>query len=386
MCAFTPAQALRLRPPKGKVIGRRAPWSNGSRPNTMRNRSFAPEVVADRVNNYRFVLQSRLAARRSVTGRTDQNDHCKFAPRLRSYAFMKVPAARIHIDRVARRDRRHCRLDLSLAAGGAVGARGRAPLAMCQQSQAGRLGDACLSRRSRLAPARQERVLLGHVACVRVATIWNNSALYNAWNSCGTNAVGAPANFDLDLRYFGVANQTVTSTFISVYLCPSDRTNAPITATTGSKTYACTSQNYAVNFGNTLVIQTDFQDIVFGGAPFVDIGSPNADHDQSGRPTAGFNAFLDGLSNTMLASEVIVGQGQDLRGFSWWGDAATFETFLAPNSSFPDVMFSPFYCINQPPNPPCIGTTTALPDNYGGTEPTPRGRERCDGRRFGTLC
>ena len=38
---------------------------------------------------------------------------------------------------------------------------------------------------------------------------------------------------------------------------------------------------------------------------------------------------------------------------------------MTPNSSFPDVMFSPFYCINQPPNPPCTGTTTALPDNYG---------------------
>ncbi len=90
--------------------------------------------------------------------------------------------------------------------------------------------------------------------------------LYNAWNSCGINAAGAPSNYDLDLRYFGVANQTVTSNFLSVYLCPSDQTNAPITATTNGKTYACTSQNYAVNFGNTIVIQTDFQDIRFGGA------------------------------------------------------------------------------------------------------------------------
>jgi prepilin-type N-terminal cleavage/methylation domain-containing protein len=188
--------------------------------------------------------------------------------------------------------------------------------------------------------------------------------LFDAWNSCGINAAGAPSTYDLDLRYFGVANQTVTSTFISGYLCPSDQTNAPISATTNGRSYACTSQNYAVNFGNTLVIQADFQDIVFGGAPFVDIGSPDGDHNQQGRPTVGFSTIQDGLSNTMLASEVIVGQGQDLRGFSWWGDAATFETFLTPNSSFPDVLFSPFYCINQPPNPPCIGTTTALPDNY----------------------
>ena len=104
--------------------------------------------------------------------------------------------------------------------------------------------------------------------------------LFDAWNSCGINADGAPTNYDVDLRYFGVANQTVTSTFINAYLCPTDQTNAPISATTNGKSYACTSQNYAVNFGNTLVIQTDFQDIAFGGAPFVDIGSPNGDYSQ----------------------------------------------------------------------------------------------------------
>ena len=188
--------------------------------------------------------------------------------------------------------------------------------------------------------------------------------LYNSWNSCGTNAVGAPPALDLDLRYFGSANQTVTSTFVGSYLCPSDQTNTPITATTNGHTFACTSQNYAVNFGNSIVSQLDFQDVKFAGAPFVDIGSPLGDHNQPGRPTIGFNGFLDGLSETLLASEVIVGQGQDLRGFSWWGDAATFETYLAPNSSFPDVLFSPYYCIDQSPNPPCVGATTALPDNY----------------------
>jgi prepilin-type processing-associated H-X9-DG protein len=96
----------------------------------------------------------------------------------------------------------------------------------------------------------------------------------------------------------------------------------------------------------------------------VDIGSPLGDYDQAARPTVGFNALRDGLSSTMLLSEVIVGQGQDLRGFSWWGDAATFEAFSTPNSSFPDVIFSAYYCINGPPNPPCIAATTALPEIY----------------------
>jgi prepilin-type N-terminal cleavage/methylation domain-containing protein len=197
--------------------------------------------------------------------------------------------------------------------------------------------------------------------------------LYNAWNSCGINAAGAPADFDVDLRYFGASNRTVTSTRLGVYLCPSDQTNAPITAMMNGINYSCTSQNYAGNFGNSIVKQTDFQDIRFGGAPFVDIGSPEGDFDQPGRPTVGFSSFLDGLSFTLLGSEVIVGQGQDLRGFSWWGDAATFETFVTPNSSFPDVLFSPFYCINQPPNPPCTSATTALPDMYAARSHHPGG-------------
>ena len=96
---------------------------------------------------------------------------------------------------------------------------------------------------------------------VYVLPYMEQEPLFNSWNSCGINAAGAPQNYDLDLRYFGVANQTVTSTFISSYLCPSDQTNAPITATTNGKTFACTSQNYAVNFGNSIVIQTNFQDI-----------------------------------------------------------------------------------------------------------------------------
>lgn len=189
-------------------------------------------------------------------------------------------------------------------------------------------------------------------------------SLFNAWNSCGTNAVGVPTNYDLDFRFFGATNQTVTSTWISVYLCPSDQTNAPISATTNGVTYACTSQNYAVNFGATVVSQLDYQDARFVGAPFVDIGSPNGDYSQPGRRPVGFNSLADGLSNTLLCSEVIVGQGQDLRGFSWWGDAATFEAFLGPNSTSPDVIFASNYCINQSPNPPCTTATTALPDMY----------------------
>lgn len=84
-------------------------------------------------------------------------------------------------------------------------------------------------------------------------------------------------------------------------------------------------------------------------------------------------SLKDGMSTTLLNSEVVVGQGRDLRGFFLVGDAAAFETFLAPNSSFPDILFSPCYCLDAPPNPPCAGTTTALPDNYAARSRHPGG-------------
>ncbi len=209
----------------------------------------------------------------------------------------------------------------------------------------------------------------------------DQTPLYNAWNAMGNNTPGWPAPYDTDFRYFGAANVTVTSTRLLAYLCPSDLTNAPLSTTLGGATFACTSQNYAVNFGNTIAAQTEYQGTPFLGAPFSDIGSPLADHNQPAHACVPLSAITDGLSNTLLLSEVIVGQGLDLRGFSWWGDAAAFEALHPPNTSFPDVLFSAYYCNNQSPNPPCMGATTAIPDNYSARSRHPGGVNAalCDG-------
>ena len=188
--------------------------------------------------------------------------------------------------------------------------------------------------------------------------------LFNAYNCAGNNGPGQPTGFDVDLRYFGVANRTVTSTRLAVYLCPSDGTNAPVEVVTNGVSQACTSQNYAGNFGNTLQIQDNLPGVTFGGAPFSDAGSPLADQSRPPRPTASLRDVTDGASMTLLLSEVVVGQGADLRGFSWWGDAAGFETYLTPNSLLPDVLSDADYCQNQPPNPPCIASTPSLTDVY----------------------
>ncbi|MGE3818619.1 MAG: DUF1559 domain-containing protein, partial [Isosphaeraceae bacterium] len=119
----------------------------------------------------------------------------------------------------------------------------------------------------------------------------------------------------------------------------------------------------------------DYQGVRFGGAPFVDVGSPfkGLTKTERGNSPVSLSALTDGTSHTSLASEVVVGQGRDLRGFSWWGDAAGFEAFLTPNSSNPDVIFSPYYCQSGRPNPPCVAATDELLDTYAARSRHPGG-------------
>ncbi len=186
--------------------------------------------------------------------------------------------------------------------------------------------------------------------------------LYNAWNTSGNNVTG----FDSPFRYAGYTNLTVTSSRVNAYSCPSDP-NANNIVGYGSATQKVTSQNYVVNFGNTIINQPQFYQAnginwPFLGAPFTDIGSPLADIAAGGQQgtltgTVGFNQITDGLSNTMLTSELLVGSGHDLRGFSWWGYSAQFTGWLTPNSSLPDVMQSSGYCNPASLVAPCTGAT-----------------------------
>ena len=63
----------------------------------------------------------------------------------------------------------------------------------------------------------------------------------------------------------------------------------------------------------------------------------------------------------MITSEVIVGQGFDLRGFSWWFEGAAFEGYLAPNSIFSGPDARQGYCkYPVQGNPPCKGAPSIL--------------------------
>jgi prepilin-type N-terminal cleavage/methylation domain-containing protein/prepilin-type processing-associated H-X9-DG protein len=144
----------------------------------------------------------------------------------------------------------------------------------------------------------------------------------------------------------------VTQRRLKVLTCPSDKPNAP--------TSSITSHNYALNYGNTSFFQANLGAVQFGGAPFScyppqwltpsaamvsEYGQNHPDHDKFGRygPRAGepqvpLAQIPDGTSSTLMAAEVIQGQGTDLRGFTWWGGASGFTTSSPPNANEPDMI------------------------------------------------
>jgi prepilin-type N-terminal cleavage/methylation domain-containing protein/prepilin-type processing-associated H-X9-DG protein len=189
-------------------------------------------------------------------------------------------------------------------------------------------------------------------------------------------------------RYAGTAmgggNRFVAQQRLKSFTCPSD--TPQIWASNNT-----TKHNYAVNAGNTTFFQvalpigctpgkpgcTPFLGAPFGyynGAAIDSTGfgwdstinwapdSPNPG--PMANPASGImgkqstiTSISDGTSNTLMASEVIQGATDDLRGYTWWGGAAGFTTYLTPNSPLPDVETGGI-CHNMPPNPPCTETST----------------------------
>jgi prepilin-type N-terminal cleavage/methylation domain-containing protein len=182
------------------------------------------------------------------------------------------------------------------------------------------------------------------------------------------------------VRYGGGTNPSlVTGNRLKVLTCPSDTPNAPISG--GSPSRPVTSHNIAVNYGNTSFFQAPITSagvtVPFLGAPFScypaawmtqtaqinEYAQNHPDHDargkygpDSGQPQASLGQLssADGSSNTILLSEVIQGQGNDLRGFSWWGGATGFTTWFPPNANAPDVLMGGICNIPATYNIPCV--------------------------------
>ena len=139
-------------------------------------------------------------------------------------------------------------------------------------------------------------------------------------------------------RYSTPPNTQVTSQRFAIMTCPSDSPNTPLGI--------LTSHSYGVNYGNTTVYQkANYQGVTFLGAPYA--------------PNKGFKllSISDGTSNTLLMTEVIQGQGMDVRGFAWWGPATGITTFAGPNPTVPDLVATGF-CVNNGVNPPCMPIVT----------------------------
>jgi prepilin-type processing-associated H-X9-DG protein len=150
-----------------------------------------------------------------------------------------------------------------------------------------------------------------------------------------------------------------------------------------------------VNFGNAGLFQELSTNYIGNASPTpagtyyngVWLGAPFSDTDPSFYPsrqrTYNVSSITDGLSNTLMAAEVIQSQDTSFRGYTWWGDASAFETWLAPNSPLPDVLQG--YCTTlfpkiTIPNPPCTNTTVQGP-TYGSRSRHPGGVNTlfCDG-------
>jgi prepilin-type processing-associated H-X9-DG protein len=148
-------------------------------------------------------------------------------------------------------------------------------------------------------------------------------------------------------------NFDVTSMRIATLTCPSD--DPQVASGFPNAREGLTFHNYVANFGNTNHVGTTLPPlpgIKYLGSPFIgqDDGSLGPDI----RKFTTFRKITDGLSKTLMISETVQGQGGDLRGLTWWGWAAGFETFASPNGSDPDLMQRPQDCKKDiPPNPPC---------------------------------
>jgi prepilin-type N-terminal cleavage/methylation domain-containing protein/prepilin-type processing-associated H-X9-DG protein len=170
----------------------------------------------------------------------------------------------------------------------------------------------------------------------------------------------------------------VTSKRLALASCPSDKISAPWPYGNSG----LTKHNYVGNYGTTGIENNLFQQdpgwdqvallngVQYQGAPF------------ECKKSIRLKKITDGMSNTLLLSEVIQGEGVDLRGLTWWGDAAGFSSYLAPNSSQPDVSVYASYC-NKTDNDllPCVQQSVANPSMYAARSRHPGGvnAAMCDG-------
>jgi prepilin-type processing-associated H-X9-DG protein len=127
------------------------------------------------------------------------------------------------------------------------------------------------------------------------------------------------------------------------------------------------NHNYAANYGNTSYNQGPVQlgsgdEVPFLGAPFGNVMNPDPNGQRPYLGRVKFKQITDGLSHTLLVSEIIQGQANDLRGrIVGFSDGGAFTGWNTPNAFLPDIM--PAGCNPAPGdqnNPPCATSANAV--------------------------
>ncbi len=171
----------------------------------------------------------------------------------------------------------------------------------------------------------------------------------------------------LPLGFF--ANSTVFGVKISIFQCPSDRSNqfqiTPQYAGGALSSPIGTKGNYGASFGNTYW----GQNIPATSPPMLDPVTglvPMFMRSPFGHYTIPLAAVTDGLSNTVFAAEVLQGELYDVRGLVWSTipGGGSFFSRMPPNNpvdyyqtgNYGDQLNQTIFCVNEPGmDLPCTG-------------------------------
>jgi prepilin-type N-terminal cleavage/methylation domain-containing protein/prepilin-type processing-associated H-X9-DG protein len=169
-------------------------------------------------------------------------------------------------------------------------------------------------------------------------------------------------------------NSTVTQTKLSLFQCPSDpNAGAMWLSTNLAKTPNRAKGNYVVNWGNSDYEQSMTATSSFSPAnlgPFGTVVAIRGPFRVNNTTTAispfGIRDILDGTSNTMMASEVVIASDfngrSDSRGDIWSGTTKCGYMFTAatsPNSFIVDQLDGTSGCPNPANKPPCYAASGA---------------------------
>ena len=164
-------------------------------------------------------------------------------------------------------------------------------------------------------------------------------------------------SINFETSYLDPSNRTVGMTNVSTYDCPSDPNRATIEEPWAS--YATVKANYVVNWGPATYDQdlypsfNPYNGVTYQAAPFTFNASK------------GLSDFTDGTSNTLLMSEVVIGEntatGSDHRGDTYNDDygCAEFMAYTGPNSKAADILTAPWCQYPNKMNPPCTAAGPA---------------------------